>query len=152
MNGNNFRGIEQGRAKFAYDQVKEIADLDPDVDGLDEKEATRRRNKQKKYKTSSKNLPVLITTNGLGQALAYIKTRDSTLYHQLTDWLHNNGLIQTNNDLVSEVIRMESDEYRRLTTETLALLNWMRRFVDGLMPNVEVGSDDPMDDGEEDNA
>ena len=152
MNQGNFQTIEQGRAKFAYDQVKEIADLDPDAAGLDGREATRRRNRQKKYKTSAKKLPVLIKTNGLGQALAYIQTRDDTLYQQLARWLGDKGLIERNDDLVRAVINMKSDMYRRVTTETLALLNWVRRFVDGLMPKVEEDNDSPTDDVEEDNV
>ena len=141
MNQNNFQTIEQGRAKFAYDKVKEIADLD--TAGLD--------GRQKKYKTSAKKLPVLIKTNGLGQALAYIQTRNKTLYQQLTSWLRDNGLIQENDDLVGAVINMPSNKYRRATTETLAFLNWVRRFVDGLMPKVK-DDDNLADDVEEDNV
>ena len=152
MNRNNFQIIEQGRAKFAYDQVKKVADLDPDAAGLDRREAARIRNRQKKYKTSAKKLPVLIKTNGLGQALAYIQTRNATLYQQLTGWLRGKSLIQENDDLVCAVISMESDQYRRVTTETLAFLNWVRRFVDGLMPKVKEDDDGPMDDVEEGNA
>ena len=139
MNQSNFQTIEQGRAKFAYDKVKKIADLDPA--GLD--------GRQKKYKTGAKKLPVLIKTNGLGQALAYIQTRNATLYQHLTDWLRDKNLIQKNDDLVRAVINMESDKYRRVTTETLAFLNWVRRFVDGLMPKVGEDNDNPTDDVED---
>ena len=152
MNQNNFQTIEQGRAKFAYDKVKEIADLDPDNVHLDKQEAARRRSRQKKYKTGAKKLPVLIKTNGLGQALAYIQTRNTTLYQQLTSWLRDNGLIQEDDDLVGAVINMPSNKYRRVTTETLAFLNWVRRFVDGLMPKVKVDDNNLRDDVEEDNA
>ena len=126
MNEHTIHSLEQGRAAFAYDRVREIATLDPD----------RERSRQKKYKTGAKKLPVLIKTNGLGQALAYIQTRNPDLYDHLTDWLRDKELI-TAADLVSQVINMESDEYRRLTTESLAYLNWARRFVDSLMPDVE---------------
>ena len=154
MNQNNFQGIqniEQGRATFAYQRVQNIANLDPDATD-NAREATRRKNTQKKYKTSAKKLPVLIKTNGLGQALAYIQTRNCTLYEDVTAWLCAKSLILENDDLVRAVINMESDEYRRITTETLAFLNWVRRFVDGLMPKVEADNDDLMDDMEEDDA
>ena len=126
MNEHTIHTLEQGRANFAYVRVKQIADLDPD----------QGRSRQKKYKTGAKKLPVLIKTNGLGQALAYIQTRNPDLYDHLTGWLRGKELI-TAADLVSQVINMESDKYRRLTTESLAYLNWARRFVDSLMPNVE---------------
>ena len=127
MNGNHIRGVEQGRAAFAYDQVKAVANLGPAQEDL-----------KKTYKSGAKKLPVLIKTNGLAQALAYIQNRDNypRLYGQIASWLRTKGLI-VQGDLVDQVIDMESNKYRRTTTETLALLNWVRRFVDGVMADVE---------------
>ena len=127
MNGSGIRSIEQGRAAFAYNQVTCVAGLDPSQEDL-----------KKKYKSGAKKLPVLIKTNGLAQALSYIQNRANypQLYDQIASWLHTKGLI-TGGDLVDQVINMESNEYRRITTETLALLNWVRRFVDGVMADVE---------------
>lgn len=129
MNGDSIRGIEQGRAKFAYDCVKEITqNSDGDL--------------KKKYKSGAKKLPVLIKTNGLGQALAFINKRDAgniELYGMIGRWLVHKQLVELgkNGDLVETVISKPSNEYRRITTETLVLLNWVRRFVDGLMKDVE---------------
>jgi CRISPR-associated protein Cmr5 len=129
MNENSIRGIEQGRAAFAYDCVKQITqNTDEDL--------------KKKYKSGAKKLPVLIKTNGLGQALAFINRRDAgneKLYDTIGKWLSLKQLIELgeNVDLVDVVISKSSNEYRRITTETLALLNWVRRFVDGLMDKVE---------------
>ena len=129
MNENSIRGIEQGRAAFAYDCVKEIAqNTDEDL--------------KKKYKSGAKKLPVLIKTNGLGQALAFINKRDTgneKLYDLIGKWLDDKQLVELgeNVDLVNIIISKPSSEYRRITTETLALLNWVRRFVDGLMKDVE---------------
>lgn len=129
MSENSIRGIEQGRAAFAYDCVKEIAQsTDEDL--------------KKKYKSSAKKLPVLIKTNGLGQALAFINKRDNgniKLYDLIGKWLDDKQLVELgeNVDLVDIIISKPSNEYRRITTETLALLNWVRRFVDGLMDKVE---------------
>ena len=127
MNEDSIRSVEQGRAKFAYDQVKRVA-VDANQEDL-----------KKKYKSGAKKLPVLIKTNGLAQALAYIQNRDNypRLYDQIASWLRTKGLIE-GGDLVDQVVDMESNEYRRITTETLALLNWVRRFVDGLMSDVEA--------------
>lgn len=125
MSENSIRGIEQGRAKFAYDCVKEITqNTEEDL--------------KKKYKSGAKKLPVLIKTNGIGQALAFIQNRENfpKLYDQIARWLRCKSLIGSG-EMVNLVINMESGEYRRITTETLALLNWVRRFVDGLMKDVE---------------
>lgn len=130
MSENSIRGIEQGRAKFAYDRVKVVADPGTDV------------KKQKKYKSGAKKLPILIKTNGLGQALAFINKRDDgniELYKMISDWLSHKQLIELSrrDELVEVVIDATSNEYRQLTNETLALLNWVRRFVDSLMKDVE---------------
>ncbi len=129
MNQNSIRGIEQGRAAFAYDRVKEIAQ-------------NSNEKLKKKYKSAAKKLPPLIKTNGLGQALAFINKRDdgnTELYNMIGEWLAYKQLIKLdeNSELVEVVIRKSSNKYRRITIETLALLNWVRRFVDGLMKEVE---------------
>ena len=61
------------------------------------------------------------------------------LYDTIGEWLTCKQLIELgqNIDLVEVVISKPSNEYRQITTETLALLNWVRRFVDGLMKDVE---------------
>lgn len=127
MNENGTRGIEQGRAKFAYDSVNKVAQ-------------NSNEDLKKKYKSGAKKLPVLIKTNGLGQTLAFINGRDDgniKLYDMIDRWLIHKQLIEANQDLVDIVINKPSNEYRQITTETLALLNWVRRFVDSLMKGVE---------------
>ena len=129
MNENGTRGIEQGRAKFAYDRVNEIV-------------LNSNGELKKKYKSGAKKLPMLIKTNGIGQALAFINRRDpgnTELYRMIGVWLSQKQLVDLagNADLVDVVIDKPSNEYRRITTETLALLNWVRRFVDNLMEDVE---------------
>ena len=131
MNENSIRGVEQGRAAFAYNRVKDVVDL-----------GTNQEDLRKKYKSGAKKLPVLIKTNGLAQALAYIEGRDNfpKLYDQIDEWLHCKGLLIGQDPMIDQVIAMNSDKYRRITTETLALLNWIRRFVDGHLM-ADVGGD-----------
>lgn len=130
--------IEQGRATYAFNAVKDVNEK-----------------YKKKYKTAAKKAPVLVKTNGLGQTLAYIKSKGGKydhkekkiikngydiFYEQIGKWLCSdaaNHSVPDGDELVKEVIQLESHEYRQVTVETLALLNWMRRFVDGLMQDVE---------------
>ena len=111
--------IEQGRAKKAYEFVETVKD---DKDWSE-------------YKSGVRKLPVYIKTNGLGQSLAFIKNRSNfpRIYDQLGKWLQQEDekRLVPEGDLVQQVIEMESPQYRQVTIETLALLNWMRRFVDG---------------------
>lgn len=129
MADDSLRGIEQGRASFAYQQVKAVA-------------AEPGEELKKKYKSGAKRLPVLIKTNGLAQTLAFIQCHDpgnEALYRQIHDWLDRKKLVPPESEatLIETVINLSSSEYRRLTTETMAFSNWIRRFVDGLMPGAE---------------
>ena len=135
------KGIEQGRAKFAYDAVKTVNE----VEGLKEKEAKRFKGS---YKSAAKKLPVLIKTNGLGQTLAFVKSKRAKkgkpkngydkLYEQIGKWFNTKDAkgFPESSDFVKQVIELESSNYRQVTIETLALLNWMRRFVEGVMKDV----------------
>lgn len=126
--------IEQGRATYAFEAVSEIS-----------KNGDKGSKKLKdNYKSAAKNTPVLIKTNGLGQTLAFMKSKSGTesgkgyeiLYEQIGTWLQTKdvkGLVSSEVELVLAVIELESPVYRQVTIETLALLNWMRRFVDGLI-------------------
>jgi CRISPR-associated protein Cmr5 len=149
QNVTTLKGIEQGRATYAFEAVKEISD-----DGS--------KRLKENYKSVAKKLPVLIKTNGLGQTLAFIKSKggkkDKTgkkiengydkLYKQIGDWLRTDATNQLvpQGELVKQVIQLKSPIYRQVTVETLALLNWVRRFVDGLMKEV-----DEVEEVEEDN-
>ena len=126
QNPTTRKGIEQGRAKYAFEAVKSVSD-----DKL-----------KKEYKSAAKKLPVLIKMNGLGQSLAFIKQRNNgydKLYEQIGNWLQTEDTKQlvSTGELVEQVIQLESPGYRQITVEALALLNWIRRFVDGLMTDVE---------------
>lgn len=146
--------IEQGRATYAYDAVKRINESKElaikgrnKIKELDKEEAKRLK---ESYKSAAKKLPVLIKTNGLGQSLAFLKSKGADegkpenahdkLYEHIGTWLQTKdvkGLVPQNVELVKEVIELPSPTYRQVTVETLALLNWMRRFVDGLMKDVK---------------
>ena len=133
QNPTTLKGIEQGRAKYAFDAVNGI-----NSNCLDDL--------KKKYKTAAKKLPVLIKTNGLGQSLAFSKKRNDgydKLYEQIGNWLQTEDAkrLIPKGELVEQVIRLQSPAYRQVTVETLALLNWIRRFVDGLMKDVEEDND-----------
>lgn len=112
--------LEQGRAKCAYDCAKDRKD-------------------KKEYPQNAKKLPMYIKTNGLGAAMAFMKTKDKDLYADVTKWLKDTNctikpLLWNNEsgaDLVERLVNINSSEYRAVTVEVLAFLNWLRRFADG---------------------
>lgn len=130
-NQTTLRGIEQGRASFAYTKVLEV-----------------RGSSDKKYKSYVKKIPMLIKTNGLGATLAFIKSKNKNteegkayklVYDHLTEWLKadQKKLIDIDDDLAKVVISLNSAEYRAVTNEVLAFVNWLCRFVDGLIEGDE---------------
>lgn len=126
--------LEQARAKFAYDKAKAVAN--------------EGGKKAKEYKSYAKKLPMMIKTNGLGASLSFVLSKSKNkeghlttwgkLYEDLNSWLrtpHKKWLLGNNPpaDLSEAVINLESQEYRALTVEVLAFLNWLRRFAEGLI-------------------
>lgn len=127
------KGIEQGRAKYAFEAVNGVSQNESD-------------SFKKNYKSVAKKLPVLVKMNGLGQSLAFIKKRNNgydKLYEQIGNWLQivDTKQLVPKGELVEQVIQLKSPDYRQVTVETLALLNWIRRFADGLMKDVEDDND-----------
>jgi CRISPR-associated protein Cmr5 len=124
---SRMKTIEQGRASQVYDAVQKIY-----------QETSGKGKKWDNYKAGVKKLPVLIKTNGLGQALAFIYNRDNfpDIYEQIEIWLQENDFKQLvpkdRGKFIEKIVNMDSEQYRQATVETLALLNGMRRFVDGI--------------------
>lgn len=57
------------------------------------------------------------------------------IYHTLARWMKEQFPDQFpsgNEELVEVVVHLSSAEYRLWTMETVALLDWMRKFADGM--------------------
>lgn len=129
MEINTRQKLEQGRADSAYKRVLDFKETNPGKSTLDE------------YKSYSKKFPMMVKTNGLGAALAFIKSKKKgaydRIYADLTDWLKNDHkkiVDLTNGDLLQKVVSMDdSARYRALTNEVLAYMNWHRRFTEALL-------------------
>ncbi len=128
------RTLGQKRAEFALHEVLKIEDT----------------NLKKDFKNFSAGAPSMILQNGFGQALAFwlskgtdkdlkIKTNDKhiKIFDIIMAWLsHNNGK-DINNDfatktnrreLIKEISQMEQARYLTAQKETLALLEWVKRY------------------------
>lgn len=127
------KGIEQGRAAFAYICVKGV---------------NNEGGQKKEYKAYTKKIPMMIKTNGLGAMLAFVKAKSSLdkskkgyayklLYEHLSEWLKldEKGLIDfaREKDLLECVVNMNSSEYRAITKEVLAFTGWLRRLAEGMI-------------------
>jgi CRISPR-associated protein Cmr5 len=111
---------DQERARQAYNDIQEALKTLPDK-------------AQGKYGPLVKKLPSYILTNGLGQTLAFLLSKGkqdpqkehTLLYNQISRRISKDG------KLIDEVMNKDSVNYRRLTAEALAYLNWLKRFAEG---------------------
>jgi len=115
------RTIEQGRAKIAYEFAKE---------GMND-------GKNKEYKNKVKSFPMMVKTNGLGAAVAFINGKNdkdwNKIYTQLDGYIKQNELndLKKDDSLVSYLTQIDSTLYRAITVEVMALFTWLRRFAEG---------------------
>ncbi|SFQ19948.1 type III-B CRISPR module-associated protein Cmr5 [Caldicoprobacter faecalis] len=136
--------LEKGRAYFAYECVEN---------------ATRVLSKEElnNYRSYTEKIPIMILTNGLGQTLAFIKAKMNVkkegnsgekkenaykiLYDQISDYLKSEIStrikMDENKDLVEWVISCHLKEYRFITQEILAFMNWLKRFAEGMIEEGE---------------
>jgi len=125
---DNLRTLEQIKAEFAFSCVKNAVQLGTN------------------YKSYVKKLPMLIKTNGLGPAFAFMfskKNKEEGKYWNeigktIFDWLKECNKIDKNNvsnfdEFVEYLSKINSTEYRILTNEVLSFLIWLKRFADGLI-------------------
>lgn len=120
------QSIEQQRAFYAYQQASTWANAQKDLD---------------KFKTLTPKIPTMILQNGLGQTLSFLLADGSHAATQLYQFMQN-WLCSTNNEenrpckvypqgeLIEKLISGNRDDYMRAQQETLALFNWVKKFVD----------------------
>lgn len=128
---SKIRTLGQKRAAFA---LKKVLDIEP--------------NKKERFEPFSAGAPSMILQNGFGQALAFWiakgKNEHMTMFNIVKDWLCENGFMkirpverrdkkpEDEKEVKKEVMRaiseMEQSEYLRAQRETLALLEWVKRF------------------------
>lgn len=113
---------EQNRAAQAWDNIQKVPNAE-----------------QKKYGTLARRLPALIQSNGLGQALAFLKAKGggkeerdahNIIFNHVSDWVKDWMKADSNEDLLVWIIKQRSDRYRRATTEAIAYTVWLRRFAE----------------------
>ena len=120
----NSEGIEGKRALFAFRCVEEAGDGD-------------------KYRSLVKKMPAYIKSNGLGQTLGFLfsKHTDNSehklLLDQFRQYLIFFQFIPENKvdlkDFIECLITIDPFQYQYATFEVLNLLNWLRRFAEGML-------------------
>lgn len=130
----SIKGIENGRASFAYEKAEE---------------GSKNKGIAKEYRSHCDKIPMMIKTNGLGNMLAFILSKSekdkayNLLYEQIGEWLYKNEnkhILNLESEpkedryaLIKAVINAKSPKYKLATIEVLSLFNWLRRFAKGLI-------------------
>lgn len=103
---------------------------------------------KKEYRSIVMKLPTMIITNGLGQTLAFLKSKgkgeknkpEEKLYRDIENWLNKrvHWTVTGKLELIEKIIALPSDKFRYVTAETLSFLSWMRRFADAVLPKEDT--------------
>ncbi len=106
----------------------------------DNPEKVKSKEWEGKYGSLVKNFPAMIVTNGLGQALAFLKAKKKEhhlgLYRHVSGWV-TKEIYGVTGDLLEKIIADNSANYRRATTETLAFVAWLKRFAEAELKSEE---------------
>lgn len=124
---SNIKNLSQKRAKFAYDTVL----------------ALKGESWAGEFKSHVKDVPMMIKTNGLAAAYAFVFSKSKKPdYKKIADvtcsWLTiEQPIISLADDeeLYRKLTELESQQYRMVIREVLALFTWLKRFSDGMISN-----------------
>jgi CRISPR-associated protein Cmr5 len=121
--GTKPKEIDRDRAAFAWDKICHTKKNQSD-------------NFHKKYGSLARKMPTLIQVNGLAQTLAFLKDKAKENDHQnlmvknLSEWICNRFNLGTGDLLSEHILKMDSQHYRLITNESLAFLQWLKRFAE----------------------
>ena len=136
--------MQQQRAAYALNKVK-TASTNPTIN-------------QKEYKSYASQLPAMIHTNGLGQAVAFFRSKGAfhknerdrsnkeraycLLYMTLSDWLCSNGTtlkpmpqqpFSRFDDVLDAITQSNMRDYRLAQAEAQMLMDWIKKFAKAYM-------------------
>jgi len=129
----NSRDLNRNRAKQAWELIQSVAEKEYEVT----------------YASLVRNLPTMIQINGLAQTLAFLKAKGKEnklksrkehfvkAFHHLSDWVCS-CLTWGEGDLLNRILTSENTQhYRQATGESLAFLQWLKRFAEAELKSEE---------------
>ncbi|MGH7390115.1 MAG: type III-B CRISPR module-associated protein Cmr5 [Candidatus Rokuibacteriota bacterium] len=133
---------EQDRAKFAYEQVQKNCEAGGGREGKLAGD----------YRQRVVGLPAMIQQCGLGQTMAFVKSKAKEKDHEplngyamaLTDlerWLERFDYAKGKDGVLKALMDGDSRRYRMATTEAFAYLQWLKRFAEAAIEKPERESE-----------
>lgn len=115
-------------------QQMRAADAHAKIQGL-----PQGQDSSKEYGSLVRSFPAMIQTDGLGQALTFLKAKRKehhlALYDHVSKWVM--GQMKQEGDLLEWLLKQDTAVYRRATVETQAYVIWLKRFAEAR----QLGSD-----------
>lgn len=112
------KDLDRNRANAAWCAVQEISSKDTE------------------YGSLAREMPTMIQVNGLAQTLAFLKAKKKEhhlkMFNHLSTWVCKQLQLEKG-DLLTNVMEIDSQLYRRATSEALAYLQWVKRFTEALI-------------------
>lgn len=106
------------------------------------KVANDKENRNKEFKNLAKGAPALIMSNGLMPSLAFWQSKKAyqPLVNALLGWLKERKLVKNIDfyDAMQDLQSSDSDNYMRVTEETLEYLKWLRNFVGAVVKDDSI--------------
>jgi CRISPR-associated protein Cmr5 len=127
------RTLEQERAAFALERVELLK---------------KHGDKAREAAMYIRKLPAMTFTNGLGQALAFLLAKAENdgnfdparqVYLIIADWLIERKIyLGESADLIRTMMANDRYQYQLAQEEAWALLEWLKKFADALLPKEET--------------
>ncbi|WP_257266085.1 type III-B CRISPR module-associated protein Cmr5 [Endozoicomonas sp. ONNA2] len=118
--------IQQQRAAFSYQWVRAMVTGNTPDDKAPER-----------FKAYANSFPAKVQMNGLGQALAFARSKSGTtaegrawrhLYQLVSDWLARPEGCFPNQDVLEGIMSSDMQVYRQAQAEVQALMVWVKQF------------------------
>lgn len=114
--------LQQKRAAHAWNAVEQVD----------------KQSFKKDYGSLVRGLPSMIQTDGLAHTLAFLKAKGKdkkeseshhlSAYRTVSQWVLSE--LGKSGDLLETLLQCSTNDYRRATSEALAYLHWLKRFVE----------------------
>ena len=117
------RTLGQKRSEFALSKTLKIL------------EELNDPNLKKEFASFVAGVPTMILQNGFGLSIAFLvskgKDKHKDVLEIIKEWLENNNFIKKTNsysDMIKNISAFSQKEYLAAQKETLALLEWVKRY------------------------
>lgn len=105
----------------------------------------------KAYKAVASSFPAMIRMNGLGQALAFIRSRKADeyghVYGHVSGWLCRSpdGVLANGEDAdaLDELVKRDATTYRHAETEAMAFMVWIKRYAEAAQLRADQKAETP---------